>query len=442
MTTDNLVCKTAKIFTVLFLGVLFVTAFTMTNCAWAQTIGGGGGGMIVEPGGDGVIIGIDSITTDDYTVEGYKQNGSYDFNPDDWDDFDEWGTLTVFVGSEVSQNGTVVYGANTVNFNSDFSVSELYLFSGNISVKQGSVCTPGWIDIDNMGVYFSGYGGGEYPEAVEDAEYLSTLTGVFETDWFSLDKGSVKLINNGGGSNLKTYGFSLGNQDSGLIMSNDGSEFSATVNNVTFTTVDGPFIKVNEGGSLVFDNAISLSSDEYNTLKVCCEASGLVSPEGVFISSGRVDIKGVIEGNLEVEEGATFSPGNSVGTTEVEGGNFILGEDAILLLEIGGQTIDLNDQVIADSAEYLDGSTIRVVLDPESGFEPEYYQDIYVNLPDVDTLYEKILSNDVIFSSSQFNVVGTKDGALVLNRAVPEPSTWALLVLGAAGMLYLRKKNA
>ena len=48
-----------------------------------------------------------------------------------------------------------------------------------------------------------------------------------------------------------------------------------------------------------------------------------------------------------------------------------------------------------------------------------------------------------------FDLVGRNDGLYLIGRnagpidpgsGVPEPSTWALLILGAAGLLYMRKK--
>ena len=42
----------------------------------------------------------------------------------------------------------------------------------------------------------------------------------------------------------------------------------------------------------------------------------------------------------------------------------------------------------------------------------------------------------------QFGLLG-KDGNLYLvtRYYVPEPSTWAMMILGVAGLLYWRKKN-
>ena len=61
----------------------------------------------------------------------------------------------------------------------------------------------------------------------------------------------------------------------------------------------------------------------------------------------------------------------------------------------------------------------------------------------------KLLNLDnLVFQSSLFDLVGYDSGTGVLSvvysapaAGVPEPSTWALLLLGAAGLLYVRKRT-
>jgi hypothetical protein len=75
-----------------------------------------------------------------------------------------------------------------------------------------------------------------------------------------------------------------------------------------------------------------------------------------------------------------------------------------------------------ENAEYL--------LIKGGGFDDGDYSDLLINTyGNMQTL-------------RQFGLLG-KDGNLYLvtRYYVPEPSTWALMVLGAAGLLYWRRKN-
>ncbi len=185
-------------------------------------------------------------------------------------------------------------------------------------------------------------------------------------------------------------------------------------------------------GAVTGDYTITKTGD--GTFQIYGAAAGDVDVQSLVVSSGRLDFKGYMAGAIEVGEDAVFSPGNSVGTME-QTGNFTLGSDAILLMEIGGLTEELNDQLIVNGATtFEDGSIIQFV--PDSTFTPSNGDTIYVKMPEVDW-------NKAIFSSYYFTYQGYENGAVILGvnpNAVPEPSTWALLALGCVGLMYLRKR--
>ena len=164
-------------------------------------------------------------------------------------------------------------------------------------------------------------------------------------------------------------------------------------------------------------------------------AQGYVDAQSLVVSSGRLDMKTYFKGDLEINNSATFSPGNSVGKLE-QTGNFTLDSGAMLLMEIGGTDAELNDQlIVSGTTTYQDNSIILFALDPESTYTPAPGDTVLVTMPEVDW-------SKATFSSYHFTLQGYENGKVILGvnaNAVPEPSTWALLVLGVAA-LFLRKR--
>ena len=181
------------------------------------------------------------------------------------------------------------------------------------------------------------------------------------------------------------------------------------------------------------------------TLKVYADAEHMVDVSKLVVSSGRMDIMGYFKGSLVVGEDldngkystATFSPGNSVGKLEVNG-NFTLNPGSTLLMEIGSTDAEGNDQLIVNdggSILFQDNSIIEFV--PTSSLTLSPNQVFEVTMPDVDI-------DNVTFTSYYFTLQGYDGRNVILGvdpNAVPEPSTWALLILGAAGLLYWRKRK-
>jgi hypothetical protein len=167
-------------------------------------------------------------------------------------------------------------------------------------------------------------------------------------------------------------------------------------------------------------------------------AQGAVDVESLVVSSGRLDMKEYFKGDLEINNSATFSPGNSIGTLN-QTGNFTLDAGATLLMEIGGTDAADNDQlIVSGTTTYQDNSIIQFVLDSDSNYIPALGDVIEVTMPEIDDW------SKVSFSSYFFTIKGYEGGNVILGvnpNAVPEPSTWALLLLGAAGLLYVRKRT-
>ena len=216
---------------------------------------------------------------------------------------------------------------------------------------------------------------------------------------------------------------------------------------------------------LTIDNSNKISSTGTikktgdGTLQILTEAANMVEASSWVVSSGRMDMKEFFKGSLTIGEQldsgdyttATFSPGNSVGDLTITG-DFTLSPGSTLLMEIGGTDAELNDQLIVNGDfSIANDAIIEIILAGNSNFTSgdDFTAQIIANTlngsdpadGDVTSLFEDYLAPgwpfydlSVTKEGNVYSIHGTYDP-----NAVPEPSTWALLVLRVV-TLFLRKR--
>ena len=183
------------------------------------------------------------------------------------------------------------------------------------------------------------------------------------------------------------------------------------------------------------------------TLQLCTDADHKVIADSLTVSAGELDFKGYFEGNIEVFNDAVFSPGNSIGTAEVNG-DFTLNSGATLLMEIGtNESGDpISDLLIVNgNIEIGENSNIFLTLAEGSSLAPNasFTVDLISGTGVTDATLQAVSNAISSYYFKDFDVA-LNGGVIQLSasvdpNAVPEPSTWALLLLSVVA-LFLRKR--
>ena len=96
--------------------------------------------------------------------------------------------------------------------------------------------------------------------------------------------------------------------------------------------------------------------------------------------------------------------------------------------------------LVSGTTKFEEGSFITLALD--EGASPVPNQQVSFQLPaNIATFDNAALSYPSYLVGIGYNPTTGVLSATVDANAVPEPSTWALLLLGAAGLLYVRKRT-
>ena len=343
-----------------------------------------------------------------------------------WDTDTNWSYRAVPDSqTDVIINHSITDSANrTVNANMTINNGGAYTSSGTLTLGDGENLT-GTLTLN---------GGTASVEGL----VLSS-----NSDAVNLSAGTLNI-----GSSSTLYNLSGGSEDNPATLTVNGD---LTLSNNTEST----FI-----GSITAQKITVNNTANDIALKLYTGANNKVTADSLTVSSGELDFKGYFEGNIEVLNGSVFSPGNSIGTADITGDITFKSDTAdsngVALFEFGAYAdgADVNHDLfvmnggifMADNGVILldfanndadlwatEGNTYRLVSN--GGFtNGDDYSSWLATTPDY---------------SSLFKLTGGADGLYLvgLNAApepgsgVPEPSTWALLILGAAGLLYVRKRT-
>ncbi|MBR0238182.1 MAG: autotransporter-associated beta strand repeat-containing protein [Thermoguttaceae bacterium] len=386
------------------------------------------------------------------------------------------GTFHVHSSNAKNQNGWVI-AETTCTDNS---------FTGDVWTDNDS--NPyGWLKIGADNAFGTNAGTAIVWGTLDLSGHKQTFAGLYNNG--NTSKGTVDSSQPGGvltlklnEGNSKSFGNIVRGQLS-LVLTGDGTGTQTLVEAPLYTgstTIKAGTLKLNAGGTLYnlsggsldasghtdvaghlistgnltltnselskFIGSISapaIVKDGNGTLQIYGEAEGSIDVQSLTVSSGRLDLKGYMTGGITVDAGGVFSPGNSVGEATF-GGGYILKEGATLLIEQDATGIDkLNVKSFTFQEDSVSQSIDLDITGIPFGAE-------YEIIKSTNPFTGNMINEDYWlshFSSElpEYMTLAIRNGdtvVLMIDRnAVPEPSTWALLILGAAGMLYWRKRK-
>ena len=164
----------------------------------------------------------------------------------------------------------------------------------------------------------------------------------------------------------------------------------------------------------------------------------LFQSELFTVEAGELDFKGQFTGDLVINEDGVFSPGNSVGHVDIDGDFTLNGGTLLIEMDESGF-----DTMTANSFD-LDNGIISFTLTDDIPWGASY--DLLTATSGEqfeEGIIDRILNGQTL--PEYFSLALAGDGSIVRmdidRNAVPEPSTWALMILGAAGLLYWRKRK-
>ncbi len=244
-----------------------------------------------------------------------------------------------------------------------------------------------------------------------------------------------------------TFNGTVGIREGVLRLSGEGSLGTATV-----AISDGATLEFAVDDEKRFNNTVTGSGNLLKTgdgtLYLNGTSANPITASSLLVECGSLMFKGVYTGNLTVKDGALFSPGNSIGTL-TENGDFTLESGATYLLEIGKDDSGnvIADQLIVNGNAYFDeGSIIWIGMDEGSSFVGNDAFSATITANNATDILDSVYNALQSYYFTDLGVSLTDPTTLLISgrvdpNAVPEPSTWALLILGAAGLAYMRKRS-
>ncbi len=312
---------------------------------------------------------------------------------------------------------------NSVNCDSDITLTN----NATIGIAEGAIFTQDAVIKENAGTH-SGL-------TITGSGTLSLTQAPEYTGATSISNGTLTLA-----TDSVLYNLTGGSADE----NGDIVDKATIIANGSTLTINNDE-KTKYVGSITAKKIIKTGS---GILQIYTGDEGQIDVENIVVSSGQIDIKGVMNAGLEIESGAIFSPGNSIGETTING-NYIQNDYAILLFE---QDETGADKLIANSFNLAPNSIIELSFQsPAPGTSYEImvqtggnFSGQYAN----DAFWNALLSSNsaegwgLSVNGNTVNAVFAQGDTPSDVADVPEPSTWVMLILGLiSGIAFIRKNR-
>jgi len=349
-------------------------------------------------------------------------------------------TLTIS-GSATNVYNGVISGTGSVNINNatNLILNGMNTYTGQTTILSGAVTVASISAFGNAtdAIVF-GAGG-------NNKNYMTlTYTGAGET-WnrafylnFGGNRGSLTLNANGSGAWVIAPDFvTTNNNNKDLILSGSNVNKNEIQGNIALTGLN---ITKQGAGTWVLSGSNTYGTTTVSAGTLLINGDSSKATGAVSVASGaKFGGSGIIGGATTISSGAILVPGadNNIGTLTLKSG-LTLSDGSILNFDLGGA---LGDKIVISGGSFTSGGVSTIDLNVLSGLTVGTYTLLDWSSVTGSTVS---LSNFVLDAgSSSVGTLSLSGNSLILNvDAVPEPSTWVLLAVGAVVLAWTGRRRA